>query len=99
MVDAEDESVKVELPLPGAGMPCGTKVPVTPTGRPLTERLTAALKPPIAVVVTLTLAEAPTMNEIDDGPTATARSGLDAVPPKPLASAWTSTEPSPVTRS
>src|ERR1039457_5125461 len=52
VADTEDARVRVALPLPGAGTLCGTKVPVTPVGRPLTERPTAALKPPVPVVVT-----------------------------------------------
>jgi hypothetical protein len=47
--------VSVELPLPGAVMLVGEKVPVTPVGSPETVRATAELKVELPAVVKLRL--------------------------------------------
>ena len=49
-------SVKVLLPLPGAAMLCGLKLGVTPLGTPDTEIANAAVNPPTACVVRVTVA-------------------------------------------
>ena len=41
----------VELPEPGAGIVCGSKLTVVPDGTPAADRLIALLKPPLMVVV------------------------------------------------
>ena len=51
--------VRLELPAPGAAMEAGLKLAVTPEGSPETESETAALNPPLTVVVTVLLAELP----------------------------------------
>ena len=43
--------VIVEVPPPGAAMGVGLKDAVTPAGSPVAVRATAALKPPVTVVV------------------------------------------------
>jgi len=53
------EKVRVELPLPGAAIEVGLKVPVTPDGKPDTESETAELKPPETVVEMVLLPELP----------------------------------------
>jgi len=93
-----DEMASVAVPLPGEGTTCGVNVPVTPAGSPLTERLTAALKPPLPVAATFTLAEFPAVTAIEGGATATVRAGPGVVE-KLFARARASTEPSPVARS
>ena len=52
-------SVKVLLPLPGAAMIAGAKLPVTPVGRPLTDNATADWNPLSAAVDSLIVVEAP----------------------------------------
>jgi hypothetical protein len=52
-------NVAVEVPLPGAAIDAGLKPTVTPAGAPLAERLTAALNPFNAVVVTVEVPELP----------------------------------------
>lgn len=47
------DSVKVLLPLPGAGMLVFVKLAVTPLGSPLIDKYTIELKPVPAVVVTV----------------------------------------------
>jgi len=47
--------VKVELPLPGAGMLAGEKLPVTPVGSPETLSATAELKVVLPTLVKLRL--------------------------------------------
>jgi len=51
--------VRVELPLPGAGIVSGLKLPVTPSGRPEIESDTSLLKSLAAAVVTVTLLDVP----------------------------------------
>jgi len=53
------ESVSVELPLPGAAIEVGLKLAVTPAGNPEAESETAALKPPLTLVVMVLLPELP----------------------------------------
>ena len=53
------ERVSVELPLPGAAMEVGLKLAVTPAGSPEAESETAALKPPLTLVVMVLLPAAP----------------------------------------
>src|SRR5271167_197493 len=43
--------VIVELPEPGAGIVCGLKLTVVPTGTPEADRLIAPLKPPLMAVL------------------------------------------------
>jgi hypothetical protein len=93
-----DEMARMALPLPGEGTSWGVNVPVTPAGSPLTERLTAALKPPLPAVVTFTLPWFPALMATDDGLAVMARAGL-AVVEKLLARARASTDPRPVARS
>ena len=50
----ETVSVKFDVPEPGAAMEVGLKLPVTPEGRPVADKATAALKPPETAVVTTT---------------------------------------------
>jgi len=51
--------VSVELPLPGAAMLAGEKLPVTPVGSPDTVRATAELKVVLPAVVKLRLPDDP----------------------------------------
>ena len=53
------ESVRVELPLPGAAIEVGLKLAVTPEGKPEADSETAELKPPLTVVEMVLLPEAP----------------------------------------
>ena len=48
-------TVMVELPDPGAGIGSGLKLTVVPDGTPEAERVTALLKPPLMVVVIVTV--------------------------------------------
>ena len=50
-------------PDPGAGRVAGVKAAVTPVGSPVTENVTAALKPPLTVTFTLTLLFDPAVSE------------------------------------
>jgi len=54
--------VKIEFPLPGAGIVCGLKLALTPVGRPLTVRDKSLEKPADVVVVTVVLPELPSRN-------------------------------------
>ena len=49
-------SFRTLLPDPGAGSVTGVKAAVTPAGNPVTEKATAALKPPLTVTFSVTLA-------------------------------------------
>jgi hypothetical protein len=51
--------VKVLAPLPGAAMVCGLKLAVTPLGAPDTDTASAALNPPVAREVSVTVAFPP----------------------------------------
>ena len=51
--------VRVELPLPGAAIEVGLKLAVTPEGRPEADNEIAELKPPLTVVETVLLPDAP----------------------------------------
>ena len=44
--------VKSEVPEPGAAIVAGLKLPVTPDGTPVADKVTAESKPPETVVVT-----------------------------------------------
>ena len=44
--------VKFDVPEPGAAIEVGLKLPVTPDGKPVADKATAALNPPETVVVT-----------------------------------------------
>ena len=65
----ETVSVKFYEPEPGAAMEVGLKLPVTPEGRPVADKATAALKPPETVVVTTTYPLWPRRSEPDVGET------------------------------
>src|SRR5580704_5062721 len=52
-------SLRTLLPDPGAGSVTGVKLPDTPPGNPVTEKATAALKPPLIVTFSVTLWFAP----------------------------------------
>jgi len=60
-VEADEAAARVKVlePLPGEAMLVGANVPVTPDGRPLTDNVTAELKPLAPVVVTVMGVEAP----------------------------------------
>lgn len=51
------------VPVPGAAMPAGVKLAVTPAGTPVVASVTGALKPPLLVALRLTVAEPPAMIE------------------------------------
>ena len=90
--------VRVALPEPGAAMIAELKEAVVPVGRPETERLTALLKLPETVVVTVEVAEAPRIALIDVGATEIAKSE-GAVVAQLATMAAASTVPRPVARS
>ena len=65
----ETVSVNVDEPAPGAAMEVGLKLPVTPEGRPVADKATAALKPPETAVVTATVPLWPRRREPEVGET------------------------------
>jgi hypothetical protein len=69
------DSVRVELPEPGAVIAAGLKEAVTPDGSPVALRETALLKPPDTVVVTIVLPVPPWGIDKDVGAAAIAKSG------------------------
>ena len=62
------ESVRVELPLPGAVMEAGLKLAVTPAGNPDADKETAELNPPLTAVEMVLLVEPPwvTLNKLGE---------------------------------
>jgi len=56
-------SLSTLLPDPGAGRVAGVKAAVTPLGNPVTEKATAALKPPLTATFTLMLLLDPAVSE------------------------------------
>jgi hypothetical protein len=64
-------SLRVLLPDPGAASVLGVKAPVTPVGNPVTEKLTAALNPPLPATLSVMLLLDPgiTETELADGVT------------------------------
>src|SRR4029077_18525518 len=72
------ERVSVELPLPGAAMEAGLKLAVTPAGNPDADNETAELKPPLTVVETVELPEAPWVTDRLAGEALTVKSGVAA---------------------
>ena len=73
------------------------KVAVAPVGSPDADSEMALLKPPNTVVVMVVVPEAPCAAETEVGEAEIEKSGVDAA--QLLASAPTSTEPTPVTSS
>jgi hypothetical protein len=61
------ERVRLELPLPGAATEAGLKLAVTPAGNPVADSATAALKPPLTVVVIELVPDAPWVTLRDAG--------------------------------
>jgi hypothetical protein len=57
------ESVRVELPPPGAAMEAGLKLAVTPAGNPEADNATAELNPPLTVVEIVELPDVPCVTE------------------------------------
>jgi len=70
------EIFTVDVPAPGAVMDVGVKAAVTPVGRPVAERETAALKPPATVVVTVEVPLLPLVTDTELGDTETAKLGV-----------------------
>lgn len=70
------ESVRVELPLPGAVMEAGLKLAVTPAGSPEAEKEIAELKPPLTVVEIVELPEPACVIERAAGDALIAKSGV-----------------------
>ena len=68
--------VSVVLPLPGAGMEAALKLAVTPEGNPETDRETAALKLPLAVVEIVLVVELPCTTDKLVGEAANVKSGV-----------------------
>ncbi len=58
-------SLSVLLPEPGAGRAVGVKAPATPAGNPVTEKATAALKPPLTVTLRFRLLFEPGTTETE----------------------------------
>lgn len=71
-------NVKVELPLPGAAIEVGLKPAVTPDGRPETDNASAALNPPVTLVVMVELPDAPCAKVTLDGEAFTVKPGVGA---------------------
>ena len=57
------ESLRTLLPEPGADSVAGLNAAVIPAGKPLTEKVTAALKPPLTVTFKVTLLFDPPVTE------------------------------------
>ena len=58
-------SLRVLAPDPGAGRVAGVKVAEIPLGSPVTEKATAALKPPLTATFRLRLPFDPAVTEIE----------------------------------
>lgn len=71
-------NVSLELPFPGAAMDVGLKLAVNPAGKPETDKLSAALNPPVAAVVIVVAAEFPCAIDRLEGEALTVKSGLAA---------------------
>src|SRR5579859_1544670 len=71
-------NVRVELPLPGAAIEAGLTLAVTPAGRLEADSETAELKPPLTVVETVVLPEAPCVTERLAGEALTVKFGVAA---------------------
>jgi hypothetical protein len=72
------ESVRVELPLPGAAIEAGLKLAVTPAGNPEADNATAELKPPLTVVEIVELPDVPCVTETLAGEALRVKSGVAA---------------------
>jgi len=59
--------VNVELPDPGAGIVMGSKVAVTPVGRPVADNVIAPSNPPVRVAATVVVAAPPCATETELG--------------------------------
>jgi hypothetical protein len=93
----ETVSVKCEVPAPGAAMEAGLKLPVTPEGRPVAERATAELNPPVTVVVTTAYPLWPRARDPAVGETEMAKAGVaEAVTVKETVVVSVSMPPVPV---
>jgi len=88
--------VATELPAPGAAIDDGLKLTVTPCGRLVAERETAALNPPAIVVVTVVVLLLPLVTETEVGDTATAKLGGTVTVSVTLV-VWVMAPPVPVT--
>jgi hypothetical protein len=79
-VDVPTESVNVDEPPPGAAIDVGLNDAVVPLGTPEALSDTAALNPPLVVVLTVEVPAVPCVTEIDDGEAEIEKSGE---PPPP----------------
>lgn len=70
------ESVRVEVPAPGAGIEDGLKLAETPAGMPLAENEIAALNPPLTEVVAVAVPELPCTTVMAPGETDSEKLGV-----------------------
>ena len=90
--------VRVDEPVPGAAIDVGLKLAVAPEGTPDTERATAEVKLPTAVVETVAVELLPLGVETEVGETAIVKSGaVELVTVNETVVVWVFPPPVPVT--
>jgi len=67
VIDAGVVKVSVEVPEPGAGMVIGSKVAVTPVGRPVADNVIAASNPPVRLGAIVVIPVPPACTETELG--------------------------------
>lgn len=98
-VDDATVIVMSEVPEPGAAIGLVPKVTVTPVGWPLAVKVTAALNPPVTVLVMVEVPALPCATDTEAGEAERLKPGVDELPASALSSPDPLGLPHPVTKS